>query len=80
MKRTRLSPLRAILAANLRRLRTERGWSQERLAQEADLHRTNMSKAERALHALSIDNLYWLAQALNVSPLELLRPNEESRS
>jgi transcriptional regulator with XRE-family HTH domain len=35
------------LARNLRKLREARGWSQERLADEAGLHRTYVSGLER---------------------------------
>ncbi|WP_236841682.1 helix-turn-helix domain-containing protein [Bosea sp. PAMC 26642] len=47
--------------------------SQEELAARSELHRTNVSKLERSLHALSIDNLYWVAKALGVGPEHLLR-------
>lgn len=65
--------MRRIVAANVRRLRSERGLSQEELADRANLHRTNISKLERKLHAISIDNLHWIAAALGVSPEELVR-------
>lgn len=73
MKVDRTSPLRRIIADNVRRLRSERGLSQEELADRANLHRTNISKLERKLHAISIDNLHWIAAALGVSPEELVR-------
>lgn len=73
MKKTRESPLRKVVAENVRRLRQLREISQEELADRAALHRTNVSKLERELHAISIDNLYWIAKALGVAPEELLR-------
>lgn len=73
MKKTRKSPLRKVVAENVRRLRQLREISQEELADRSDLHRTNVSKLERKLHAISIDNLYWIANALGVPPEELLR-------
>ncbi|MCT4373431.1 helix-turn-helix transcriptional regulator [Yangia mangrovi] len=72
MKRVPLSPLRAILARQLRLLRAERGWSQERLAAEAGLNRTYLSAVERSEQNISIDNLYRIAQALDVSAARLL--------
>lgn len=72
MKRVPLSPLRGILAKNLRLLRAERGWSQERLAAEAGLNRTYLSAVERSEQNISIDNLYRIAQALDVSAARLL--------
>jgi transcriptional regulator with XRE-family HTH domain len=61
------------VAKNIRRLRTEREISQEELAHRAELHRTNISKIERGLHAVSIDNLHWIAKALGVEAVELLK-------
>lgn len=72
MKRDRPSPLRDVVARNMRLLRAERGFSQEELAERAGLHRTNVSKIERGLHAVSMDNLYWIARALSVAPCDLL--------
>lgn len=63
---------RAILAANLRRLRAERGISQERLADLAHLHRTYVSSVERCQRNISIDNIEKLANALKADLHELL--------
>lgn len=57
----------------MRRLRALRGVSQEELADRADIHRTNISKLERGLHAVSIDNLHWIANALGVEAADLLK-------
>jgi transcriptional regulator with XRE-family HTH domain len=73
VKRDRISPLRDTVALNVRRLRAAREMSQEELAARSELHRTNVSKLERSLHAVSIDNLYWLAKALGVAPEDLIR-------
>ena len=40
----------------MRMLRAERGWSQERLAEEAGLNRTYLSAVERSEQNISIDN------------------------
>ena len=77
MKRDRESPLRGIVAANIRRLREARGMSQEALADEAEIHRVNISRIERRLQAVSIDNLHWIAVALKVEPALLLTPDAE---
>lgn len=63
---------RDLLAANLKRLRAERGWSQEQLAHEAGLHRTFIAHVERKMRNISIDNIERLAVALGVSPSLLL--------
>ncbi|MEW6532214.1 MAG: helix-turn-helix transcriptional regulator [Thermodesulfobacteriota bacterium] len=63
---------RNTLAANMRRLRRQKGWSQERLADEAGLHRTYVGAIERTERNVSIDNIDRLASALSVSIAELL--------
>jgi transcriptional regulator with XRE-family HTH domain len=65
---------RAILANNLRFMRQTRGFSQERLADLALLHRTYVSSVERGERNISIDNIEKLATALKVRPADLLNP------
>ena len=48
------------LARNVRRLRMEKGWSQERYAFEADVHRTYVSDIERGRRL----ELPWLSAAV----------------
>lgn len=80
MKRDRESPARSWVARNVRRLRQELDISQEELAFRAELHRTNVSKLERGLLNVSVDNLYWIAEALGVGPEALLqRPTGRKR-
>lgn len=67
---------RDLLAANLKRLRAERGWSQEQLAHEAGLHRTFIAHVEREMRNISIDNIERLAVALGVTPSLLLAEGE----
>ena len=64
---------RAILAANLRRLRAGKGLSQEELADLASLHRTYVGSIERAERNVSLDNIEKLAIALQVTTDSLLR-------
>jgi len=68
---------RTRIAVNLKRLRTERGLSQERMAELADFHRTYVSQLERCVTNISIDGLERIAQALGVDVQELLRPLPE---
>lgn len=68
---------RQVLAANLRRLRSVRGWSQEELAFECDLHRTFVAHVERCGRNISLDNLERLAKAFSVPVFELLVPRSE---
>lgn len=63
------------LAQNLRRLRRLRqakGWSQEELGHEADIHRTYVSDLERGARNPSILIIERLANALGAKLGELL--------
>ena len=63
---------RVIFATNLKRLRLERGLSQELLAEQANLHRTYVGSVERGERNVSIDNMESFANALNVNLREML--------
>lgn len=69
-----MDEIRERLAANLRALRAERGVSQERLALEAGVDRTMLSKIERKISNPSIETLLKLANRLSVDLHWLLRP------
>ena len=58
---------RARLRANIRRLRAERGWSQEELADQAGLHRTYISGIERMVRNPTLTVLDKIATALGVT-------------
>lgn len=66
---------RTLLALNMKRLRAERGWSQDALALEADLDRTFIAHVERLRRNISLDNVEKIAQALDVPVHELLIPD-----
>lgn len=57
----------------MRLLRADRGWSQERLAEEAGLNRTYLSAVERSEQNISIDNLYRIGVAFDVDTWTLLK-------
>jgi transcriptional regulator with XRE-family HTH domain len=63
----------------LRELRTERGISQERLAQLAGLDRTYVSGIERGERNPSLANLLRLADALECRLSEVARRAEQTR-
>ena len=63
-----------ILADNMRRLRAERGWSQELLGEKAGIHRTYIGSVERLERNPSVASLKKIARALGVETWELLFP------
>lgn len=60
---------------NIRKYRTMKGWSQERFAQECDLHRTYIGAIERGERNITILNLLKITGRLEVR-LEELYPEE----
>jgi transcriptional regulator with XRE-family HTH domain len=64
--------LRRILARNLKRLRKERGLSQEELADLAGLNRNYVGMIERQENAATVDTLEALAKSLQVDPIRLI--------
>lgn len=60
------------MARNLRRLRAERGLTQEEVADRANLNRNYVGMIEREENAPTVDTLEKLAQVLQVDPGDLL--------
>ena len=65
--------LRELFATNLRRLRHERGLSQDDLAYAAEVSRGYLSQLEKGVFYASLKIIGRLAEALQVEPAELLR-------
>ncbi|MFT3965718.1 MAG: helix-turn-helix transcriptional regulator [Sphingobium sp.] len=72
--------IRDILARNIKRIRLERGLSQEELAHRAEIDRTYISALERRVYAASIDVLGRIAQGLDVEPAALLAKPDDTSS
>lgn len=64
--------VRLRLGANLRRLRLERGWSQEEFADLADIHRTYVSDIERGARNPTITVVEKLAVPFALAAGDLL--------
>src|SRR4051794_9352309 len=64
------------LAIRIRDLRAKKGWSQERLAEEAAIHRTYLGGIERGLRNPALRNLVKIARALDVSMSELFQESK----
>lgn len=62
---------RAAFGRRVRVLRVARGLSQEELADRAGMHRTYLSSLERGLRNVGLDNIFALADALDVDTSEL---------
>jgi transcriptional regulator with XRE-family HTH domain len=63
----------------LRELRTERGLSQERLAELAGLDRNYIGQIERAERNVALVNIIRIAKALEIEAAELFAPFSEGR-
>ena len=57
--------------ATVRKCRTSKGWSQEKLADECDLHRTYIGGIERGERNVSLVNIKKIADSLGVSTRKL---------
>jgi transcriptional regulator with XRE-family HTH domain len=60
------------IAKNVKRLREQRGLTQEALAAKVNIHRVYVAKIEAAVKTPSLDVLEQLAKALKVKPGKLL--------
>lgn len=67
--------IRLTLASNVRKIRMQKGLSQEALGFKCKMPDVYISKIERAILNIGIDNLEKIAKALGVKPSQLLEPD-----
>jgi transcriptional regulator with XRE-family HTH domain len=67
-----MSDINKDVGFNIRRMREEKGLSQEKLAALADLHRAYIGQIERGEKNIGLKNLEKIAKALRVHIKELL--------
>jgi len=60
-----------IIGDNIRKYRMKKGWSQEDLAHECDLHRTYIGSIERGERNITILNLLKVKEELDVRLVDL---------
>jgi len=53
------------------------GFSQEKLAESCDLHRTYIGSVERGERNVTLQNIFAISAALNISASELLKDTED---
>jgi transcriptional regulator with XRE-family HTH domain len=66
------NPVLAAFGQNVRKRREARDFTQEVLAERAELDRTYISDIERGTRNLGIENVVRLAKALDISPAKLM--------
>lgn len=64
--------IKKLFGAQLREMRTAKGYSQESLANTCELDRTYIGGVERGERNISLVNIVRISQALGVSPRELM--------
>ena len=63
----------------VRRIRSARGFSQEKFAAKAGISRTYMSEIERGVTLVSLESISRIAKALDLSMSALLKQVEDAR-
>jgi transcriptional regulator with XRE-family HTH domain len=66
--------MRKLVGENCARLRKQRGYTQEELAERSGLTQQYLSDLERGKRNPTIVTVYEIAQSLGVSHLDLLQP------
>lgn len=73
-----MSRITIALGKKIRSLRLSRGWTQEQLAEYADLHVSYIVLLEKGANRATIETLEKLAQAFDISISELVHSLDET--
>lgn len=76
MKNKEQKDILIFFGQNVKKYRIEKGLSQEKLAEMADLHRTYIGMIERAEKNITLVNINKIAQALNMEIALLFQKKE----
>jgi transcriptional regulator with XRE-family HTH domain len=69
-----------LVAANLKRFRAKKEWSQEELADRCGLHRTYIGAIERGERNITLNTLFDISTALGISPAELISEPRDGKA
>lgn len=70
----RAAERRRALGAQVRRLRTDLGWTQEQLAHETGFDRKSINRVEMGAYSPTLDRVAVLADALGIRVSDLVAP------
>lgn len=71
--------MRKLVGGNVRRARGRKGLTQEEFAEKSGFSQQYISDLERGLRNPTVVTLFELAQALEIKPIDLLRPSRTVR-
>lgn len=71
-------PIETVLKTNIRKLRTELGWSQEKLAEKINVSPSHITQIENGNRSPSIETIAKISNAFGVEYSDLFFPNIES--
>ena len=69
--------MRKLVGRNVKRIRQDRGLTQEELAERSGFSQQYISGLEQGRRNPTVVSIYELANALGVSHMELIRPDQE---
>jgi transcriptional regulator with XRE-family HTH domain len=72
--------MRKLIGRNFGKLRREKGFTQEQFAEISGFTQQYISDLERGLRNPTVVTLFHLANALGISHIDLLQPDDDARS